>query len=29
MPESNVIPINALTPIVGVPVVLYVILKKK
>lgn len=29
IPDSNVIPINALTPIVGVPVVLYVILKKK
>lgn len=29
IPDSNVIPINALTPIVGVPVVLYVILKKR
>lgn len=26
MPQSNVIPLNALTPIVGVPVILYVIL---
>ncbi len=29
IPDSNVIPINALTPIVGVPVVLYVILTKR
>lgn len=27
LPESNVIPINALTPVAGVPVVIYVILK--
>ena len=27
-PEGNVIPINALTPLAGVPVVLYVILRK-
>ncbi len=29
MRDGNVIPINALTPLAGVPVVLYVILKKK
>lgn len=29
LPDGNVIPINALTPLAGVPVVLYVILKKK
>lgn len=29
LPEGNVIPINALTPIAGVPVVIYVILRKK
>lgn len=29
LPSSEVIPINALTPIAGVPVVLYVILRKK
>ena len=29
MPDGMVIPINALTPIAGVPVVLYVILKKR
>lgn len=29
MPEGQIIPINALTPIAGVPVVLYVILKKR
>jgi len=28
LPDGNVIPINALTPLAGVPVVLYVILKK-
>lgn len=28
LPEGNIIPVNALTPIAGVPVVLYVILKK-
>lgn len=29
IPEGNIIPINALTPLAGVPVVLYVILKKR
>lgn len=29
LPDGNIIPINALTPLAGVPVVLYVILKKK
>lgn len=29
IPENNVIPVNALTPIVGVPVILYVILSKR
>ena len=29
MPEGQIIPINALTPIAGVPVVLYVILKRR
>ncbi len=29
IPEGQIIPINALTPIAGVPVVLYVILKKR
>lgn len=29
MPENNVIPINALTPVVGVPVILYVILRSR
>ncbi len=28
LPESTVIPLNALTPIVGVPVILYVVLRK-
>lgn len=29
IPENNVIPINALTPVVGVPVILYVILRSR
>ena len=29
MPESTVIPVNALTPIVGVPVILYVIFRRR
>lgn len=29
LPEGNIIPVNALTPIAGVPVVLYVILRKR
>lgn len=29
LPDGNIIPINALTPLAGVPVVLYVILKNK
>lgn len=29
IPENNIIPVNALTPIVGVPVILYVILNKR
>lgn len=29
IPENTVIPINALTPVVGVPVILYVILGRK
>lgn len=28
LPESNIIPINALTPLVGVPVIIYVIVKR-
>ncbi|MDE5674195.1 MAG: iron ABC transporter permease [Muribaculaceae bacterium] len=29
IPENNIIPINALTPVVGVPVILYVILRSR
>lgn len=29
LPKGNIIPINALTPLAGVPVVLYVIMKKQ
>ena len=29
IPESNIIPINALTPVAGVPVILYVLLKRR
>lgn len=29
LPEGNIIPINAITPLAGVPVVLYVIIKKQ
>jgi iron complex transport system permease protein len=28
LPQSNIIPINALTPLVGVPVIIYVIVKR-